>query len=60
MERDHVRNNRMEGGPEGMNYYTQKNHFEILLNQPEIKLYYHFPIDLNPNGRPIGSKSTGK
>ena len=36
--------------------YAQRNLFEILLNQPEIRLYTHFTIDLAPNGRPFGSK----
>ena len=40
--------------------YIQRNLFEILLNQPEIRLYLPFPIDLDPNGRPFGSKSIGK
>ena len=40
--------------------YTQRNIFEILLNQTEIRLYLPFPIDLEPNRRPLGSKSIGK
>ena len=40
--------------------HPQRNHFEILLNQPEIRFYLHFPIYLDPNGRPFGSKSIGK
>ena len=27
--------------------YTQRNLFEISLNQTEIRLYYHFPIDFD-------------
>ena len=30
-------------------FYTKKNLFEILLNQPEIRYIYHFSIDLDPN-----------
>ena len=33
--------------------YTQRNHFEILLNETEIRLYLHLPIDLESNGRPF-------
>ena len=39
--------------------HTQKNIFEILLNQTEIRLYFPFTIDLEPDGRPFGSKSIG-
>ena len=37
--------------------HTQRNFFEILLNQPELDCIYHFPIDLEPSGRPFDSKS---
>ena len=36
--------------------YTQRNIYEILLNQTEIDYIYHFLIDLTPNGRPFGLK----
>ena len=37
-----------------------ENIFEILLNQTEIRLYLPFPIDLEPNERPFGTKSVEK
>ena len=40
--------------------YTLRNLFGILLNQTEIILYLHFPIDLETNECPFGSKSIGK
>ena len=40
--------------------YTQRNLFEILLNQIEIRLYLPFAIDLKPIGRPFESKLIGK
>ena len=39
--------------------YTQKNIFQILLNQPKSDCTYHFEIDLERNGRLFGSKSIG-
>ena len=41
-------------------YCTQRNFFDILLNQTEIRLYLPFPIDLEQNGRPLSSELFGK
>ena len=41
--------------------YTQRNLFEILLNQQKkSNCIYHFPIDLEPDGCPFDYKSIGK
>ena len=34
--------------------------FQFLLNQPKSDCIYHFPIDLEPNGNPLGSNSIGR
>ena len=34
--------------------------FRFLLYQPKSDFSYHFPIDLKPNGIPLGPKSIGK
>ena len=49
-----------------LRYYSREHytHREIFSKSYCIKLksdcIYHFPIDLEPNGRPFGSKSIGK
>ena len=41
-------------------HYTQRNLFESLFINLKSECIYHFPIDLEPNGRPFGSKLIGK
>ena len=38
---------------------TQRGSNLIKSTQNQIVAIYHFPIDLDPNGRPFGSKSIG-
>ena len=37
-------------------YYTEKS-YQI---NPKSDCIYHFPVDLEPKGRPFGSKSIGE
>ena len=45
-------------GPYCRDEYTQRNLSKILTNLTEIRLYYNFPIDLEPNRRLFGSWSS--
>ena len=48
----------------GVELSVPRAHSEIFAKSyyinPKSDCIYHFPIDLEPNGRPFGSKSTGK
>ena len=41
-------------------YARKRINFQFLLNSPKSDNIYHFPIDFEPNGIPLGSKLNEK